>query len=235
MMRLRGLLPAPLRRLPLYLLAARYLRSGHDVVSLVSLLRTVGPYTIVSPASLAALHYFAKKVAARELAGDIVECGTMNGGSAAIMAAAIAKGSSNRCLWVFDSFQGLPPTTERDEDATRPLVGACVGDPVRVLEVMRKVRFPRERLRIVEGWFADTFPQAPVGQVSLLHIDCDWYDSVYLCLERFYDRISPGGFLVINDYGIWQGCRAAVDEFFAARGLKPKLHWVDPGTRYLRK
>lgn len=94
---------------------------------------------------------------------------------------------------------------------------------------------PPDRLHIVEGWFADTFPQVQIERIGLLHIDADWYESVSLCLERFYDRVVPGGFIVVNDYGTWRGCRAAVDEFLERRGLRARLRWVDPGTRYLQK
>ena len=55
----------------------------------------------------------------------------------------------------------------------------------------------------------------PAGPVALAHIDCDWYDSVMVCLERIEPLLVPGGVLIIDDYFDWSGCRKAVDDYFA--------------------
>jgi hypothetical protein len=91
------------------------------------------------------------------------------------------------------------------------------------------------RVRIVPGWFQDTFPSVTAAQIALLNIDADWYASVKLCLETFYDRVADGGFVSFDDYGHWPGCRQAVDEFFAARKLPYKLQQVDYTAHWFRK
>jgi len=58
-----------------------------------------------------------------------------------------------------------------------------------------------------------------IQNIAILHIDADWYESVKLCLERFYDHIQPGGFVVIDDYSYWDGCKRATDEFLKERLL----------------
>jgi len=75
-------------------------------------------------------------------------------------------------------------------------------------------------------------PTADITEISLLHIDADLYASVRLCLEVLYDRISHGGYLVVDDYGSWPGCRGAVDEFFERRGASPGLRWIDSDAVY---
>ena len=67
-------------------------------------------------------------------------------------------------------------------------------------------------IRLIKGLFEDTL--IVDGPVSLAHIDCDWYDSVMVCLERIVPRLVPGGVLVIDDYDHWSGCRKAVDDYF---------------------
>jgi hypothetical protein len=66
-------------------------------------------------------------------------------------------------------------------------------------------------------------------------VDCDWYASVRFCLEQLYDQVSPGGYVVIDDYGHWQGCRRAVDEFLTSRGMIGALTRVDYTGVYWKK
>jgi formylglycine-generating enzyme required for sulfatase activity len=63
----------------------------------------------------------------------------------------------------------------------------------------------------------------------------DWYDSVKLCLDRFYDYVQPGGYIVLDDYGDWEGCRIATDEFLKKRSLDVKLIQVDYTGFYFQK
>jgi len=70
-----------------------------------------------------------------------------------------------------------------------------------------------ERISLHKGHFEDTL--TPGGPVALAHIDCDWHDPVSLCLERLYPQLSPGGYLILDDYNDYQGCRTAADAFLA--------------------
>jgi hypothetical protein len=89
---------------------------------------------------------------------------------------------------------------------------------------------------MVKGLFQDTLGHAPIEKISLLHIDGDWYDSVMTCLQSFYDRVSPGGIVQIDDYGFWEGARKAVDDFFRQRGLAmPSLRYIDYAGRQFVK
>ena len=78
-------------------------------------------------------------------------------------------------------------------------------------------------------------PGAPVDRIALLHIDADLHDSVKIVLEAFYDRVIPGGFVVLDDYGFWPGCRAAVHQFLDARGIQVPLHYSDATGRWFQK
>ena len=77
-----------------------------------------------------------------------------------------------------------------------------------------------ESVHIIKGWFEETLPGTTVQTIALLHVDSDWYDSVRICLETFCDSVCPGGIIIVDDYGLWGGCRKALDEFLDARGLK---------------
>jgi O-methyltransferase len=172
--------------------------------------------------------------------GDVIECGVCNGGTAAVLARFASHSRLNRNVWLLDSFQGMPEITPEDgigvsNDPAEAHVGKEVGDPERVNDVLRSIGADLNRVRILPGWFQDTFPSVTAKEIAILNIDADWYESVKLCLNTFYDRVVPGGFVSLDDYGHWPGCRRAVDEFFQARGLPYKLHEVDYTAHWFRK
>ncbi len=79
------------------------------------------------------------------------------------------------------------------------------------------------------------FPYVQIREIAILHIDADLYESVKLCLEKFYDSVQPGGYIVLDDYGDWEGCRIATDEFLKKRALDIKLTQVDYTGSYFQK
>ena len=146
----------------------------------------------------------------------------------------------HRRIWLLDSFEGMPKVTPEDGigfdgHPAESHVGKEVGDPARVEEVLKKVGTKMKRVRILPGWFQDTFSSVTTEQIAILNIDADWYESVKLCLDTFYERVVPGGFVSFDDYGHWPGCKKAVDEFFETRGIALKLHPVDYTARWFRK
>lgn len=74
-----------------------------------------------------------------------------------------------------------------------------------------------------------------IGRIALLHLDCDWYESVKFCLNELYDNVVQGGFIFIDDYGAWRGCKKAVDEFMKERNLKIGLIQIDYTGVYFQK
>jgi O-methyltransferase len=201
-------------------------------------LKLVEPYTMVGLPRLLNAYELVERAEAKGLRGAIVECGVFKGGSAAMMTMA---SSPQRKVWLFDSFEGLPePTVEdgqkavdysghRVTGALEP-IGQCVG-PLDVVKELffDKLKLAASRLEIRQGWFQETLPAAKheIGPIAVLRLDGDWYDSTRVCLENLYDLVIAGGFVIIDDYGYWEGCRRAVDEFLAARKLDVQLHVVD--------
>lgn len=177
----------------------------------------IRPYTVIDRTRLWNLIAQLERIAG--VPGEIVECGVAGGGSAALLAAVSA-----RPIWLFDSFQGLPEPTLLDGPEATAYVGANQSSVAIVEDALRTAGVDLMRVTIRAGWFDETFTQAPAPDtIALLHIDADWYRSVRLCLERWYDAVSPGGIIVLDDYGFWTGCRHAFYEFVAQRGLDPIL------------
>ena len=180
--------------------------------------------------------------------GAFVECGVWRGGCAAVMG--VLAQAAGRRLWLFDSFEGMPEASARDvgEEAERLSLGRTggallpVGSNVASIEgvkdfLHRKMGIAEDTVAIRKGWFQHTIDEArsEIGPIALLRIDADWYESTRVCLEGLYENVVEGGFIIIDDYGWFPGCRAAVDEFLASRGLRLALVRVDYTRIYFQK
>ncbi len=194
--------------------------------------RTVFPYTQTHPARQRSLLHFASDIDARNVPGAIIECGVLDGGTAALMAYGSSK--SEREVHLFDSWQGLPDTTDKDGDASKVWAGDVVGSQARVKSVMRRLNIKPERLTFHKGWFEQTFPKANIDRVALVHIDADFYESVRLSIETWFPKLSPGGYIQFDDYFIFIGCTRAVDEFLLAHP-ELKLENKDDLVFFIRK
>lgn len=187
--------------------------------------KTVYPFTQAAPIRQENILELCRRIEANGIAGDIVECGVLDGGMSALMA--FGTRASGRAVHMFDSWAGLPEATEEDGVEGNAWVGEIVGSPRRVMAVMKKLAIEPSRLHFHRGWFHDTFPTAKIDKIALLHADGDFYESVRLTIETWFPKIVPGGYLQIDDYAAFVGCRKAVDEFLAGN---PHLKLESVGT-----
>jgi O-methyltransferase len=171
--------------------------------------------------------------------GDLIEAGVWRGGVAILMRGILkAYGVDDRAVWLADSFQGLPaPDTDRfPEDATSSGhefdVLAASADEVR--DNFRRYGLLDERVRFVEGWFRDTLPALRDRTWSLVRLDGDMYEATMDGLVNLYDGLSPGGFLVIDDFAL-PPCRQAVEEFRRDRGIAEPIERIDWTGVFWRK
>lgn len=208
-------------------------RKEHDAAVRMERVLSVMPYSLISPPGLEHTHDLAVDLVRRQVPGCFVECGIAQGGSAALIAqVAVSEGQDRHC-WFFDSFEGLPKPTEDDFDQgetgrhVRPLPrGSCLGTYEQVSRLLfDTMKLQRNVATLVKGWFQDTLSVTvdQMGSIALLRIDGDWYASTRCCLEHFYDEITPGGYVIVDDYFSCFGARRATDEFLRNRGIKAKL------------
>jgi O-methyltransferase len=187
----------------------------------------VRPFTMSDEQRLATLYGLAKEMVAAGVNGDVVECGVCNGGSAAIIAAAVKSATDIR-LWLYDTFSGIPAPMAQDGIDAQQFAGAWAGTIENVQRAMSRVGFPEHRIVLRRGTFQETFRQLLPERVAFLHIDADWYESVLLALNTFYDRVIDGSGIVLDDFGYWEGARKAFYEFCRARQVQPLLDRVGP-------
>ena len=174
------------------------------------------------------------------VAGDIVETGVWRGG-ASILARAVlaAHGVADRCVVLADSFAGLPPPDAAhypaDAGSDLHLAADLAVSVAQVRENFRRFDLLDEQVVFVAGWFRDTMPALQIGAIAVLRLDGDMYESTIDPLRYLYDRVSPGGFVIVDDYHMVAGCRQAVQDFCAGRGLSPSLADIDGSGVYFRK
>jgi O-methyltransferase len=214
----------------------------------VALYERCAPATMTSIERMYALYQAVRHVHAADIPGDVVECGVWRGGSSMLAALTLdSLGDRERSVWLYDTFEGMPPPADVDRSITGEHAAALLGRPgpagedTRALASLEEVRanlaatgYPSDRLQFVEGKVEDTIPAVAPERISVLRLDTDWYESTRHELEHLWPRLSPGGVLIVDDYGHWQGARRAVDEFFAT--LEPVLlHRIDYTGRLVFK
>lgn len=182
----------------------------------------LNPYSMSGQKILNKLYILGRDVVRRGVPGDFVECGVCNGGSAAAIALALR--NSSRYVWLYDSFEGMPPCREEvDGSFAARYTGSCKGTEEKVKDAFGIAGFPEKHCIIRKGLFKDTFQAPRPQQIAFLHIDADWYDNVTLVLDTFYDLVMEGGLIVLDDFGCWEGCREAFYDFVTKRKIKPLL------------
>lgn len=196
-------------------------------------------HTMVGLLRLDNLEYCARKVFADRIPGDFLEAGVCQGGAAIFLRALqVAFGEGDRVTWVADSFQGLPPPSlpqDTDMDFTESRFPWLAMSEATVKENFRTYDLLSDQVRFIAGWFEDSLPNTPTGPLALLRIDADLYKSTLDVLEALHERVSLGGYVIIDDYGAFAPCREATDEFRQRLGITAPLRRIDWSGVFWRK
>jgi len=216
--------------------------------------------TMVAREGLVELYYQALFCERRNIPGDFIECGVWKGGAVGLMALVnLCSSSYRRHIHLFDSFQeicepdesvdgkrALWQVRQRKENAgtkgrLAPLKGIYDhrGGPGTIQEnrelLENKIGYDPKYLHYHQGWFQDVLPEVyhDIEQIAILRIDADWYASTKICLQYLFDKVVSGGFVIVDDYGAYDGCRQAVDEFVDGYGRPLYLNQVNQDIRYI--
>ena len=203
------------------------------------------PYTMTSYEAQFALYTATRHVHRQGIDGVFVEAGVWRGGSTMLAALTLAAlGDDERELFLYDTFAGMTEPTPQDGDVAHERWEARRAEdhnewayaPLEQVEAnLRDAGIDLARVTIVKGPVEETIPGVLPERIALLRLDTDWYESTRHELEQMYDLVPPGGIVLFDDYGHWQGARQAVDEFFDQRGFRPLLHRIDRAGRMMVK
>jgi O-methyltransferase len=193
--------------------------------------RPVGPLvgeTMIGRHRLDHLQWCVEDVVARDVPGDLIEAGVWKGGSVILMRAVLTVLDSNKRVYVADSFQGLPPPTHPVDDPEVFKRFADLSISRRDVEAaFRRYGLLDDQVRFVEGWFSEALPIVSDRAWAVIRIDADMYESTMDALTRLYPNLSPGGYLVVDDYGNLAPCRRAVDDYRAANHITETIQEID--------
>jgi O-methyltransferase len=192
----------------------------------IDTIERVTQFTLTTPERLAALCSATEYVVRREIPGSFVECGVWRGGSMMAVALTLKRlGVKDRDLYLFDTFRGMTPPTEADVDFAGlacvdlwPILPDDGFDSVPVQEVqgaLATTGYDPAHLHFIQGRVEETLPDRAPAEIALLRLDTDYYESTRQELTHLYPRLVPGGVIIIDDYGHFQGARKATDEYFA--------------------
>lgn len=189
-------------------------------------------HTMIGMKRLDNLQFCVEEVLSRGVPGDLIETGVWRGGATIFMRALLkASAVTDRLVWVADSFEGLPaPNPEKYPADT----GDCLHEFAELAVSLDQVKsnFAKYDLldgqvQFLKGWFRDTLPNAPVERLAVIRLDGDMYESTMDALVNLYPKLSSGGYLIVDDYGVMENGRQAVDDFRESQGITSELKWID--------
>jgi O-methyltransferase len=172
--------------------------------------------------------------------GSFVECGVWRGGMSAAIAEILE--STKKDFHLFDSFEGLPPAKEIDglealqwqSDVTSPnFFDNCKADEEMAVAAMTMSNC--KDYQIYKGWFDQTLPTYKGGDISILRLDADWYDSIMVCMKNLYPRVVTGGVVIIDDYYTWDGCSKAIHDYLSSVNSSSRVFQWNNEIAYLIK
>ena len=217
----------------------------------LEIIRDAEPTTMTSPERILALCEATRYLIRNQVEGDFVECGVWRGGSMSAVARTLRHMRAvNRKLWLYDTFEGMSAPSCVDVDFLgRPAAVMMADEKAKsknphdpnsiwcrspldgVRQTMVETGYPMSKIQFVKGMVEQTLPEHKPDRIALLRLDTDWYESTKCELEHLFPRLAPGAVLIIDDYGHWDGCRRAVDEYFEQNQVRMLLNRIDYTAR----
>lgn len=198
-----------------------------------SVVPQVYDFTELSIGALFNLYSAVRYIVEAGIPGDLVECGVHMGGSIMLIEHVLLHDTAPRRLFALDTFTGFVRRSEELDLDLRTGAAACPleesGLDYTSASTANMESVGYEGLCVVKGDVLETIPTLDVEQLALLRLDTDTYDTTKFELEQLYDRVVPGGVVIVDDYGYTVGCKKAVDEFLVGRQVL--LQRINPNVR----
>lgn len=213
-------------------------RMGGDVTPYNEVTRQYGwdwpmhAHTMIGQKRLENVRTLTECIIENNIPGDLIETGVWRGGASIMMRAVLyACDISDRKVYLADSFEGLPPPDAAkypaDTDSIFHEFSELAVSQEQVQENFMAYGLLDEQVVFVKGWFRDTLPGLNVKKLALIRLDGDMYESTMDALESLYDRLSPGGYVIVDDYHVVPACKKAVHDFWSTQNISPKIQEID--------
>tara|TARA_B110000263_G_scaffold232930_1_gene229376 strand:+ start:102 stop:758 length:657 start_codon:yes stop_codon:yes gene_type:complete len=174
-------------------------------------------------------HYELFKMSAK-IPGSIIECGVFKGNSLIRFASFRELGiSKSKKIIGFDMFGKFPETNfQKDKKIRKEFINTHGSEGItkqQLIKVLKQKKID-QKIELIKGNIIQTIPnyvkKYPKLKISFLNLDSDTYEAAKIILEYLYPKITKGGVLLLDDYGVWPGETKAVDEYFKNKKVKIK-------------
>jgi O-methyltransferase len=193
----------------------------------------VNAHTMIGLPRLNNVQYCVEKVLMESVPGDLVETGVWRGGAVIFMRGILkAYGVIDRNVWVVDSFEGLPPTKDSVYTIDHELHSFSEFEELKVsLETVEsnfsKYDLLDQQVQFLKGWFKDTLPTAPINKIAVLRLDGDLYESTMDVLVSLYPKVSPYGYVIVDDYHAIGACKQAIHDYRKRHNIEDPIQEID--------
>lgn len=196
----------------------------------------VTPYSMTTAPRINALFQSMEYIRKNNFSGDYVECGVWRGGNILGMMKYLEfHNNTEPNIWLYDTFSGMTPPESVDVDFMNNKASdilehvLCMNSLDEVKQALTNSNYPNDKVKYVIGDICETLlvKENVPEKIALLRLDTDWYNSTKVELEVLWDKLEVGAPCIIDDYGHWQGCRMAVDEFFAKLPQAHEFEQID--------
>ncbi len=197
-------------------------------------------HTMIGMKRMNNIQFCVEEIIKDQIPGDLMETGVWKGGATIFMRGLLeVYDEKDRTVWVADSFEGLPAPDAKnypqDEGIDLYQFKELAVSLEEVQDNFARYGLLDEQVCFLKGWFKDTLPAAPVEKLALLRLDGDLYESTINGLEYLYPKLVPGGFLIVDDYGAVEACKAAVNDYRKKFQIREEINWIDWTGVYWRK
>ena len=164
----------------------------------------------------------------------------MGGNGMLAALALLGLGDTQRQIWLYDTFEGMSRPSLEDvrhdgQDAATLWEQRRTGEetsdwwsaPYDAVRQNMSTGYSEDRIKLVKGTVEDTIPAQAPERIAVLRLNTDWYNSIRHGMTHLFPRLVPGGILILDNYGWWQGSRRAVDEYLRQHGLNVLLSRID--------
>jgi len=195
-------------------------------------------YSMCDLAEVVQTELLVKSVISRGVRGSIVETGVWRGGMSMYMKAIVKifEPSGDRHSYLFDTFSHFPDATHPTDQSIHAVTKLLFDQMQSVQNVRRNFRYfdlLDERVHFEAGLFQETMPKVDPGEIAILRLDSDYYDSTMFVLEQYYSKVVSGGFVIIDDYNnVYLGCKQAVHDFRYRNGITAPIQDSHGGAVY---
>ena len=195
-------------------------------------------HTMIGKKRLQNIKFCLEDVLKNNIEGDCIETGVWRGGACIFMKGILkVHNNTDKKIFVADSFEGLPPPDPKytaDNGDSHHKIKYLAVSKEEVEKNFKSYNLLDENVIFIKGFFEHSIPKAPITKLSILRLDGDMYSSTIQVLDALYQKLSVGGYCIIDDYGL-AGCKAAVDDFRRDHNITEPLIYIDYYGRFWQK